>query len=95
MVWRVLHALICSSASSLVASSLASLAAHGFILVWGGWVLVCYIEGVTKLDILAASLLVSVTDSLPWVLSLLLKSCLYLTLVMGWGQDVDGGWNPS
>ena len=84
----------CNSASSLAASSLASPAAHGFILVWGCWVLLCYIGGVNQLDSLATSLLGSVADSLPWAFSLLLKCCLYFPLVLGWGRDIDDGWNP-
>ena len=64
-----------SSVYSLVDSSLASTANHGLILVWGGWVLLRYIGGVTKLDRLAASPLGSDTDSLPWAVSLLLELC--------------------
>ena len=63
----------CSSVSALAASSLASPAAHGLILVWESWVIVCYIGGVTKLERLNASPLGYVSDSLPWALSLLLK----------------------
>ena len=80
-----------SSESSLVGSSSASLAAHGLIIVWGGWVLLCYIGGVTKLYRLAASPLGSVSDSLPWAFSLLLKQRLSFPLVLGRGRDIDGG----
>ena len=83
----------CSSTSSLSASSSASLAAHGLILVWGGWLLVFYIGVVTKMERLAAYLLGSVADYLPWVLSLFLKCCLYCPLVLGQGYEIDGGWN--
>ena len=84
-----------SSVSSLAASSLAYPSAHGLILVWGGWVLVCYIGGgVTKLDRLAASTLGFILDYIPWALSLLLKRRLSCPLVLGRGQDIDGGWNP-
>ena len=66
----------CSYASSFTASYAATLDAHGLLcLVWGGWVLVCYIEGVDELYRLAASPLGSDTDSLPWAVSLLLELC--------------------
>ena len=55
-----------SSVSSLAESSLDSPAAHGFILVWWFYVLVCYIGGVTKMDRLMASYLGSVLYYLPW-----------------------------
>ena len=85
----------CSSVSSTAASSSTSPDAHRLILVWGCWVLVCYIGGVNKLDRLAASPLGSVTDSLPWALLLLPKHCLSFPLVLGRRQDIDGGWNPD
>ena len=67
---------------------------HGFILVWGGgWLLICYIGGVTKLDRLVASPLGSILDYLHWALSLFLKRRLSCPLVMGWGRYIDGGWN--
>ena len=86
----------CSSVSPLAESSSASLAspaAHGFILVWEVWVLVFYIGGVTKLDRLVASPLGSILDYLHWALSLFLKRRLSCPLVMGWGRYIDGGWN--
>ena len=64
----------CSSASSLAESSAATPAAHGLLcLVWGSWVLVFYIGGVYELESLAASLLGSVAESLPWALYLMLN----------------------
>ena len=86
----------CSYASSFTASYAATLDAHGLLcLVWGGWVLVCYIEGVDELYRLAASPLGYVMDLLPWALYLLPKLRLSCTLVLGQGQDVDGGFNAS
>ena len=85
----------CYSASSLVEPYLASPDSHGLILILGGWVLACYIRGVTKMDRLAASPLGSVADSLPWELSLLLKHRFTCPLVLGQGRDIDGGLNPS
>ena len=85
----------CCSEYYLAASSSAYPDDHRFIPVWGGWVLVCYIGGMNKLDRLAASPLVSVVDSLHWALSLMLKCCFSFPLVLVRGQDIDGGRNPS
>ena len=59
----------CSPISYLVASSSASPTTNGLIMVWGGWVLVRYIWGVTKLNKLSASPLEFVYDSIYWEFS--------------------------
>ena len=83
-----------SYASSFAASSLAFPNSHGLILVWGGWMMVCYIGVVNKLDRLLASTLISFADSLPSALSLLLKHRFSFPLVLGQWQDIYGGCNP-
>ena len=84
----------CASISSLAESYAVTLAAHGLTcLVWVVWVMVCYIGGVDELDILAASPLGSIADSLSGALYLLLKRRFPCPLVLEWGRDVDGGRN--
>ena len=90
----------CSSAYYLATPSTAALCAlpgHPWVTVtdMGGWVMVFYIGGIAELDRLAASLLVSVAESLPWALSLMLKRRLSCPLVLVRGRDVDGGWDSS